>query len=949
TSESSLDSNKRNYDKPDTKSSNDNLFHEHSEISSVDSDDFLKRKFGDNRFAMSSCNNNVTKNSGFSTAGSRSIIAVSEDSLIKARKSLDDNTNAMLKCNDNELKSFGFSTGNGRNLPSISETSLNKARKSFDDITFSKSIRRDNNVLKDSRFSTANGHSIEKISDVSLKRARKILDGDLRQGSILQEKLQSNIIDLCDSELTFNAVDKRMTTIILDKNKSSNSKSRLKETPLIHSRLGLKNKKAKISSKNIVHPLHPNKRRRLHPNVSRESHNSQSKISEYNSIKKLFDLKSPLKKRFRLKDFVSNYPLDFSISYIQELGISEEVINITSKNAITYRFTWPEGKSQENTRRLSVWGPDEALSCLIESGANSDLINENWVCNHYQWIVWKIASMVRSFPHEFRNWWNPKKVLDQLQYREINNAHRSALKMIIEGDAAASMPMILCVSDIIKEDTSHVTPGENNVKGNICKITYILELTDMWYKIRADIDLPLQRAIIKSKLQIGCKVEICGAKIVGGPVGIPALEVSNSIRLKLSANSTKLAHWDAKLGFNRVCPYATLRSLCPDGGYIFAIDILVLRKYPITFRETMIDGTIINRNEQEEEYAKSKHDVRLNIKIQSLINEYEILHKPNTHNKSKGISKKQTIQDTSKITSGEQLYEIMQDCLELSKFWQDLSSEQSEWLQNYIQKKEQEKASHMNEWVYDNLEKLNYTRKVIPYFKVRVCDYNTSTINRREGIINVWQPDELLFNTIKEGRRYKVYSLTSANNQNYQMTSLSPIRLSSMKGSTIWKEEFMNTNNNALSFYSSRTISHLDELQRQDLNIEVDVVVYILVVGDLSIGQRFGKSVKIQSLLVTDNSGRLAQIEIKNISTYMEDILLKPKNVLILLNLQYRAYDPKYGIYILSTCDNTEIKISSREEYTRQAKGNLEQWIKNNSDLVNKCEAKAIELCRPYY
>ncbi len=79
--------------------------------------------------------------------------------------------------------------------------------------------------------------------------------------------------------------------------------------------------------------------------------------------------------------------------------------------------------------------------------------------------------------------------------------------------------------------------------------------------------------------------------------------------MKLSANSTKLAHWDEKLGFKRFCPYATLSSLCPDGGYIFAIDILVLRKYPITFRETMNDGTIINRNEQEEEYAKSKHEV----------------------------------------------------------------------------------------------------------------------------------------------------------------------------------------------------------------------------------------------------------------------------------------------------------------------------------------------------
>jgi hypothetical protein len=79
--------------------------------------------------------------------------------------------------------------------------------------------------------------------------------------------------------------------------------------------------------------------------------------------------------------------------------------------------------------------------------------------------------------------------------------------------------------------------------------------------------------------------------------------------LKLSANSTKLAHWDAKLGFKWFQPYNTLRSLCPDGGYIFAIDIIILRKYPIIFRETMKDGTIMNRNEQEEEYAKNDHEV----------------------------------------------------------------------------------------------------------------------------------------------------------------------------------------------------------------------------------------------------------------------------------------------------------------------------------------------------
>ena len=54
---------------------------------------------------------------------------------------------------------------------------------------------------------------------------------------------------------------------------------------------------------------------------------------------------------------------------------------------------------------------------------------------------------------------------------------------------------------------------EINDKENVSKTIYSLELTDMWYKIRADVDQALQRAILKSKIRIGYKLEICGAKV----------------------------------------------------------------------------------------------------------------------------------------------------------------------------------------------------------------------------------------------------------------------------------------------------------------------------------------------------------------------------------------------------------------------------------------------------
>lgn len=50
-------------------------------------------------------------------------------------------------------------------------------------------------------------------------------------------------------------------------------------------------------------------------------------------------------------------------------------------------------------------------------------------------------------------------------------------------------------------------------KAETCQIKYGLELTDTWYKIRASIDQPLQRAIMRSKIRIGYKLEIYGAKV----------------------------------------------------------------------------------------------------------------------------------------------------------------------------------------------------------------------------------------------------------------------------------------------------------------------------------------------------------------------------------------------------------------------------------------------------
>jgi hypothetical protein len=140
-------------------------------------------------FATLSHNNNVSKSSGFSTASGRSLAAVTEDSLIRARQTLSDNTSQILTY---ETVSPEFSIENNRNLSYISYESLNKARKSSRDNASIISNRNDD-IINNSCFTTAGGQSITAISDESLKRVRRILDDDLSQNFILQEKSQNNI------------------------------------------------------------------------------------------------------------------------------------------------------------------------------------------------------------------------------------------------------------------------------------------------------------------------------------------------------------------------------------------------------------------------------------------------------------------------------------------------------------------------------------------------------------------------------------------------------------------------------------------------------------------------------------------------------------------------------------------------------------------------------------
>ncbi|CAJ0648632.1 10158_t:CDS:2 [Entrophospora sp. SA101] len=72
---------------------------------------------------------------------------------------------------------------------------------------------------------------------------------------------------------------------------------------------------------------------------------------------------------------------------------------------------------------------------------------------------------------------------------------------------------------------------------------------------------------------------------------------------------------------------------------------------------------------------------------------------------------------------------------------------------------------------------LNYVRYIVSFFKVHVCDYHSQPkavkkVNR-EALITVWGPNISLYDSIHEGQRSQIYSLSVASHQPYY-SRLSP-------------------------------------------------------------------------------------------------------------------------------------------------------------------------------
>ncbi|XP_048562012.1 protein BREAST CANCER SUSCEPTIBILITY 2 homolog B-like isoform X9 [Triticum urartu] len=284
-------------------------------------------------------------------------------------------------------------------------------------------------------------------------------------------------------------------------------------------------------------------------------------------------------------------------------------------------------------------GAEEFQKLLIACGASLTYATKEWVNNHYKWIVWKLASLERSYPTKAAGkFLTVANVLDELKYRydrEVNNGHRSAIKKILEGNALPSLMMVLCISaiyshpDVNKLEAVGTDGNENSIDNKSLlaakrNMPAHIELTDGWYALETSLDVALSEQLQKRKLFIGQKLRIWGASLCGwtGPVSFH--EASGTVKLTVHVNGSYRARWDDPLGFcKHVGPPLAFKCIKASGGRVPRTLVGVARIYPILYKERLPDGCSIVRSERMERKALQLYHQRVSKIAEDIMSEQD--------------------------------------------------------------------------------------------------------------------------------------------------------------------------------------------------------------------------------------------------------------------------------------------------------------------------------------
>ncbi|XP_037534210.1 breast cancer type 2 susceptibility protein [Nematolebias whitei] len=679
-------------------------------------------------------------------------------------------------------------------------------------------------------------------------------------------------------------------------------------------------------------------------------------------------------------------PAKYNPKQLYEYGVQKNVSEVTSETAESFCFNLLQFVKQETfidgggvhladggwLIPSNDWtaGKEEFYRALCDTpGVDPKLISEAWVSNHYRWIVWKQASMEKSFPETMGSLClTPEQVLLHLKYRydvEVDHSHRPALRKIMEKDDAAAKTLVLCVCEVVsrghcpnmqsRSDTKTPQRADANTEASCA----VVQLTDGWYAIRAQLDEPLTAMLHKGLLTVGVKLIIHGAQLMGSQDACSPLEAPDSLMLKICANSSRRARWDAKLGFHRdPRPFLLpLSSLYSSGGPVGCVDVVILRSYPIQWMERKADRGVVFRSSRAEEKELRRYNNHKQTAMEALFAKIQAEFEKEEKGNGKPQQRRQSIshQDFASLQDGEELYEAVGD--DPAYLEVHLSEQQSETLHAYrrslMEKKQAELQNRYRRALEAEDNKLSCPkREVTPVWRLYIADSKAQSNHVYQ--LNLWRPSSDLQSLLKEGCRYKVYNLVASAVQKrsgietLQLTGTKKTQFQDLQVSQEWLSDH----------FQPRVSTNFVNLQNAEflsLCEEVDLTGYVISVID-----EHGSS---PAFYLADGKLNFVKVRCFNsLSQASLDDVIKPRTFLALSNLQLRGQslhptpvvyagdltvfstNPK-DLHLLESLNQLKTLVQSRDNFFEIAEEKLS--LLNKSDGTKFISSPSLQLQTP--
>ncbi|KAL7832112.1 hypothetical protein AOLI_G00296600 [Acnodon oligacanthus] len=653
-------------------------------------------------------------------------------------------------------------------------------------------------------------------------------------------------------------------------------------------------------------------------------------------------------------------PLQHTQEQLYQYGVHCNVSQITAENAESFRFSFDDFFKRkafiENTGvqladggwlipdNRGTMGKEEFYRALCDTpGVDPKLISEAWVFNHYRWIVWKRACMERAFPEVMGSrCLTPEQVLLQLKLRydtEVDHSQRSALKKITERDDTPTKTLVLCMCGIAKSGHSEART-EKSVATTDAKSespAVVIWLTDGWYSIKALLDPPLSAMVQKGHLRVGGKVMIHGAELVGSQDACPPLEAPDSLMLKVSANSTRRARWDSKLGFHKdPRPFRLpLSSLYPNGGVVGCVDIIVLRSYPTQWMEKKSVGVFVFRNDRAEDREARRHSSAKQKTMELLFSKIQAQFEKEEEDKKKNRRRRFRCHEIENLQDGEDLYEAMES--DPAYVEANLSAGQMEAVSSYRRSVAERRQAELQDRLRKAVQESEGgcpDRDVTPVWKLAITDFNNSNCIYT---LNIWRPSVELRSLLREGCRYKAYHL--ATSMTKKRSGTTTIQFTATKKTQFQDievcPEWLSTH------FPVRHLASFRDLQNPGFSSrcgEVDVVGYVVSILD-----RQAPSPVLY--LVDDKFDFISVRSFTSLVQLAVEDLVKPFALLAVSNLQLRELSgPVPRLY---AGEQALFSINPKETHLQEAVAHLKTFVQSYENFFNVAEEKLSNLISP--